>query len=150
VFEALYSMDGDVALVKRICDLAERYGAMAYLDEVHSAGMCGPRGAGIAAREGALHPIDVVVGTLAKVSAVSAAISRRGHIIDAMRSYAPGFIFTAAAGGLRGRHRGGPASQCFAMGARPPSGTRGTGQMRAQCGRPAGRAQNVRRRRRAI
>jgi 5-aminolevulinate synthase len=94
--------DGDVAPVKRICDLAEGYGATTYLDEVRSAGMGGPRGAGIAAREGALHPTDVVEGTLAKASAVSAAKSRRVHTIDAMRSYAPGFIFTAAAGGMRG------------------------------------------------
>jgi 5-aminolevulinate synthase len=69
VFEALYSMDGDVAPVNRICDLAERYGAMTYIDEVHSAGMYGPAGAGIAAREGALHRIDVVEGTLAKAFA---------------------------------------------------------------------------------
>jgi len=66
VFEALYSMDGDVATVSQICDLAERYGAMTYVDEVHSAGLYGPRGAGIAAWEGALHRIDVVEGTLAK------------------------------------------------------------------------------------
>src|SRR5262249_22159965 len=66
VFEALYSMAGDVAPVNAICDLAERYGAMTYIDEVHSAGMYGPAGAGIAACEGALHRIDVVEGTLAK------------------------------------------------------------------------------------
>jgi 5-aminolevulinate synthase len=66
VFEALYSMDGDIAPVNRICDLAERYGAMTYIDEVHSAGMYGRGGASIAAREGALHRIDVVEGTLAK------------------------------------------------------------------------------------
>src|ERR1700746_2858504 len=65
-FEALYSMDGDVAPVNRICDLAERNGAMTYIDEVHSAGMYGPSGAGITARDGALHRIDVVEGTLAK------------------------------------------------------------------------------------
>lgn len=97
VFESIYSMDGDRSPIQEICNLAKEFNAMTYLDEVHTVGIYGERGAGIAAEQGLMDNITIIQGTLSKGFGVMGGyITASAEIIDAIRSYAPGFIFTTA------------------------------------------------------
>ncbi len=146
VFESLYSMDGDIAQVREVVELAERHNALSDIDEVHAVGLYGPRGGGIAEREGVMNCIDVIEAMLAKgFGSLGGYIAADALIVDAVRGYPPQFIFTPTLPPMvtARRVRGDPPPQGSEQRKREPSVYGRRYQARAPCGRPAHSRQPV-------